>query len=253
MKPKVAVFYGEGFNTDLEMQYAFELAGAEADRVHFLDVLSKESDISRYQILAFPGGFLHGDDIASARVAAVQMRYRIKDELLEFVEKDGLILGVCNGFQALVKSGLLPDLDFQQKVTLTNNDSGRFEDMWVYINRDSPCVFTRDMDGYYFPVRHGEGKFYASDDVLERLEKSGQVALKYVGRNGEENPPYPANPNCSLEAIAGICDLSGHVFGMMPHPEAFVWRYQHPRWTREQLPKEGDGLKTFKNAVEYFG
>ncbi len=254
MKPRVAVSTGEGLNTDLEMQYAFEFAGANAERVHVLDLLSGEVNLRDYQIIVIPGGFLHGDDIASAKVFATQLRYRMKDELLEFAKGDKLILDICNGFQGLAKSGILPYADFNQSVTLTNNDSGRFEDRWVYleVDRDSPCVFTRGIERLYLPVRHGEGKFYAENDVLDTLEENNQVVVRYVGKNGERDPQYPENPNGSLRAIAGICDPSGRIYGMMPHPEAFVWKYQHPRWTREQLPEEGDGLRIFRNAVEYF-
>jgi len=254
MKPKVAVSTGEGLNTDLEMQYAFELAGADAERVHVLDLLSGGA-LTDYQIAVIPGGFLHGDDIASARVFATQLRHKIKDELLEFVESGKLILGVCNGFQTLAKSGLLPNADFVQTTTLTYNDSGCFEDRWVYLsaNVDSPCVFTRGIERLYLPVRHGEGKFYARDGVLDGLERNGQVVVQYIGRRGEENPPYPENPNGALRAIAGICDPTGRIYGMMPHPEAFLHKYLHPRWTREpEMPEEGGGLKIFQNAIEYF-
>ncbi len=253
-KPRVAVLCGEGLNTDREMQYAFELAGAGADWVHVLDLLSGEVNLRGYQIFVIPGGFLNGDDIASAKVFATQLQHKMEDQLLEFVQSDKLVLGICNGFQTLVKSGLLPYGDFKQKLTLTYNGSGRFEDRWVYleVDKDSPCVFTRGIERLYLPVRHGEGKFYAPDDVLDALEESNQVVVRNVGRNGEMDPPYPENPNGSLRAIAGICDPSGRIYAMMPHPEAYVHRLQHPRWTREQLPEEGGGLKIFRNAVDYF-
>ncbi|MBI2578992.1 MAG: phosphoribosylformylglycinamidine synthase subunit PurQ [Candidatus Aenigmarchaeota archaeon] len=254
-KPKALVLTGRGLNTDLEMKYAFERAGAEAERILTGDVLSGDADILNYQIFVIPGGFLDGDDIASARVFATQLR-RIEDKLRKFIEGDRLVLGICNGFQALVKSGLLPYADFEQLVTLTYNASGKFEDRWVYlaVNERSPCVFTQGTT--YLPVRHGEGMFYAPDDILDRLERENLVVARYVGRNGESSPPYPENPNGAMRAVAGICDPSGRVYGMMPHPEAYVHPFLHPRWTRMKaegsLPREGDGMKIFRNAVEYF-
>ncbi len=259
-KPRAAVFWGEGLNTDLEMQLAFELAGAEADRVHVLDLLRCDEALDNYQIAVIPGGFLHGDDIASAKVFAVQLKHRMRDAIRRFIERDTLMIGgVCNGFQALVKSGILPYGDFEQTVTLTYNNSGRFEDRWVYLeaNRDSPCIFTRGIERIYLPARHGEGKFVAPQEEINKLEINSQVALRYVGENGGQNPSYPYNPNGSINAIAGICDPTGRIFGMMPHPEAHLHSYLNPRWTRlkaeGRLPEEGDGLQIFRNAVEYFG
>lgn len=259
-RPKIAVFYGEGFNTDLEMQRAFEKAfmDAGAERVQVLDMLSGRADIDDYQIGVLPGGFKDGDELGSGTIGAAQLRHAMRERIEEFLKKDTLLLGICNGFQILVKAGLLPYGNFKRSVTLTNNTSGKFEDRWVYLepNPDSPCAFTRGIERMYLPVRHGEGKFYAPDEVLDELERNNQVALRYVGENGERGPPYPYNPNGSLRAIAGICDTTGRIFGMMPHPEAYVHPYLHPRWTRlkyeGRLPEEGDGLRIFRNAVEYF-
>jgi len=214
--------------------------------------------------LNLPGGFLDGDYLGSAKAAANRFLHarvkgtgeRLFDQLARFVREGKLILGVCNGFQLQVKLGLLPAWDGElgrQRVTLTYNDSGRFEDRWVYlkVNRKSPCVYTRGLTGLYLPVRHGEGKFLPQDEgVLGRLLTQQLVALQYSDASyRDEVMAYPANPNGSLAAIAGICNETGRVFGLMPHPEAYLHYTNHPRWTREELPEEGGGLAFFKNAV----
>ena len=179
------------------------------------------------------------------------------EELLQFIKAGKLILGVCNGFQLMVKLGLLPALNgnyTEQSATLTFNDSGRFEDRWVYLkaNAQSPCVFTRGIDVVYLPVRHGEGKFIPeSDAILEQIEKKNLCALQYCTDDGAPTMDYPANPNGSINAIAGICNETGRLFGLMPHPEAYLHRTNHPRWTRENLPEEGQGLAIFRNAVNF--
>jgi len=255
MKPRALILTGYGINTDLEMAYAFELAGAEAERVHLNDLIAKDEKLSDYEIFVIPGGFSFADDLGAGKVLAERLRTHLMDELLHFIEEGKLILGVCNGFQVLAKLGLLPALERYgvQEATLTFNDSGRFEDRWVYLEaeRDSVCIFTRGLERIYLPVRHAEGKFVPKDEgVLKRLNAQGQVALRYVDPQGRP-AGYPWNPNGSIENIAGICDPTGRVFGLMPHPEAYLHRYHHPRWTREPVPEEGQGLKIFKNAVRY--
>ncbi len=256
-KPNVAIFWGEGLNTDEEMQLAFDEAGARTKKIHVLDYLRGDI-IDEYQIIVIPGGFAHGDYIASAKILALKLKHRMQDSISRFIERDTLMMGVCNGFQALVKSGILPYGDFEQKVTLTHNDSGSFGDRWVYleVDKNSPCVFTRGIEKLYLPVRHGEGKFFTGREEIDRLEKNGQIPFKYVGENGECEPAYPENPNGSLRAAAALCDPTGRIFGMMPHPEAYTTPYLHPHWTRlkqeGRLPEEGDGMKIFRNAVEYF-
>ncbi len=256
-KTNVAIFWGEGLNTDEEMQLAFDEAGARTKKIHILDYLRGDS-LDNYQIVVIPGGFVHGDYIASAKILAIKLKHRMQDSISRFIERDTLMMGICNGFQALVKSGILPYGDFEQKVTLTHNDSGHFEDRWVYLEAhpNSPCIFTKGIGRIYLPIRHGEGKFFAPEDEIEKLEARGQIALRYIGENGERDPEYPLNPNGSMNSIAAICDPSGRIFGMMPHSEAYVIPYQHPRWTRLKqegmLPEEGDGMKIFRNAVEYF-
>jgi len=256
-KPRVLVLLAAGINRDKDAQDAFTLAGAEAERVHINDIADGTKHLADYQILMLPGGFSFGDDIASGKVLANKLKYKLKDDLLQFIADGKLILGVCNGFQVMVKLGILPGLDgdyMRQDVTLTNNDSGKFEDRWVNlkVNPESKCVFTRGIEkGIYVPICHGEGKFIPRDDeVLTRLQENGQVVVRYVDETGEFGT-YPVNPNGSVAHIAGICDETGRIFGMMPHPENYIQRTQHPNWTRKDLPDEGDGLAIFKNAVEY--
>lgn len=258
-KPRALVLTGFGINCDYETEVAFNLAGAGAGRVHVNDLIDSPALLERFQILAVPGGFSFGDNIASGKVLANKLKYRLGEAFLDFLRADRLVIGICNGFQVLVKLGVLPGGDnknVRQTATVTFNDSGKFEDRWVRLQAEpgSRCVFTRGMDWLELPVRHGEGKFYVGDRaLLEKLGHGGQLALRYSMPDGSRPAAYPANPNGSEEDIAGICDPSGRIFGLMPHPEAFVTRYQHPRWTRDNGDgEEGRGLKIFRNAVEYF-
>jgi len=257
-EPRAVVLTGFGINCDYETQDAFILAGAEADRVHVNDLIENSTILSRYQILAVPGGFSFGDDIASGKVLANKLKYRMGEAFLKFLLKDSLVIGICNGFQVLVRLGVLPGGEegvAEQKATLTYNDSGKFEDRWVRLEavQESPCVFTRGLKRIELPVRHGEGKFCIGDSaLLAQLNCNGQVVLHYTDADGSRPAPYPANPNGSEEDIAGICDPTGRIFGLMPHPEAFIHRYHHPRWTREDGADEGQGLAIFRNAVGYF-
>jgi phosphoribosylformylglycinamidine synthase len=224
--------------------------------VHLTDLTNGTRKLSEFHILAFPGGFSFGDDIASGKVLANMIKYNLGEQVREFIDAGNLIIGICNGFQAMVKMGLLPGLNGDyttQEVTLTFNDSGRFEDRWVHLraNRRTKCVFTKGLETIYLPVRHGEGKFVAkSPEVLARLKKGNNIVFQYTDSEGKL-AGYPHNPNGSVDNIAGICDDTGRVFGMMPHPEAYQHRTNHPRWTREELPEEGAGVAIFRNAVEY--
>lgn len=264
MTIQALVLTGNGTNCEREMAHACRLAGAEATIAHTAEVFAGRVRLDDYDFLNLPGGFLDGDDLGSAKAGAVRFKYgtvggdhRFLADLLRFIADGKLILGVCNGFQLLVKLGLLPGLDGrygEQAASLTHNDSGRFEDRWCHlaVNAASPCVFTRGLEHLYLPVRHGEGKFVPGDhDVLRRVEQEGLVSVRYADSDGEPTMRYPANPNGSVGAIAGLCDPTGRIFGLMPHPEAFVHRTQHPRWTREDLPEEGAGLALFRNAVEF--
>lgn len=260
------VLTGFGINCEQECLWALELAGAKnAEIVHISQILEGEKKLNNYQFIVFPGGFLDGDDLGSAKVQVNRFSYaRIKynkekliDSLKEFIEKGNLALGICNGFQFMVKAGLIPSFDysnhFEQTATLTFNDSGRFEDRWVYlkVNKNSPCIFTDGLDNLYLPVRHGEGKFYCDNKILEKIKNKNLYVLQYSTFDFNPTMEYPYNPNGSLFSIAGICDITGRIFGLMPHPEAFIYPYHHPRWTREKI-EEADGLKIFKNALKYF-
>ena len=246
MKVKVLILYGYGINCDNETQFGFGLAGAEAEKVHINQLISGEKGLRDYQILAIPGGFSFGDDIGAGKVLATKIKYNLAESIQEFISRGKLIIGICNGFQVLVRLGILSD------ITITFNDSGRFEDRWVYlkINQDSPCIFTKDIENLYLPVRHGEGKFISKNKVIKKkLRETNQIVAQYIDNKGNL-AGYPWNPNGSENNIAGVCDKTGRVFGLMPHPEGFLFPQNHPRWTREWV-KEGAGLKIFKNAVDF--
>lgn len=262
-KVKVLILWGYGINCEEETKFVFEKVGASAEIVHLSEIFNGEKRFTDYHIICFPGGFLDGDHLGSAQACAHRFRYlKIKgkialwDEFMRFLSQGGLIIGICNGFQLLVKTGLLPGGPFlgQRKVTLTYNDSGKFEDRWVYlrVNPKSPCVFLKGLSELYLPVRHGEGKFIAeSESLLEELENTGQIALQYI--NPESKEPtmlYPFNPNGSQKAIAGLCDPSGRIFGLMPHPEAFNHFTNHPHWTRISH-QTAQGLYIFENGVNW--
>lgn len=251
--PKALVLTGYGINTDQEVFLGLKLAGAEADRVHLKDLIKDKNSLDSYHLLVLPGGFSFGDDIAAGKILAKKLVVNLRQELSEFINRGKLILGICNGFQVLVKMGLLPESTFgQQKSTLTTNISGKFEDRWVYlsVNQDSPCIFTKGIDKLYLPVRNGEGKFLASFGVLDELVVNDQIPLTYVDEWGNR-ASYPYDPSGSMANIAGICDRRGRIFGLMPHPEAYLYRFNHPRWTREKLAKHGQGLQIFENAVDF--
>jgi len=252
--PKVCVLRVAGTNCDVETQWAFEKAGAEATRLHVNRLAEKRKLLSTFQILAIPGGFSYGDDVAAGKVQAVELMHRLGDEVRAFVAADKLVIGICNGFQVLVKTGLLPGgKSRRQTVTLASNDSNRFEDRWVRLRVEgSRSVFIRPGGTITLPVAHGEGKFIpASDAVMDTLRVNGQVVFRYVCADGRA-PGYPDNPNGSVDDVAGICDDTGRILGMMPHPERHIEGWHHPRWTREGLREKGDGFQIFRNAVGYF-
>jgi phosphoribosylformylglycinamidine synthase I len=255
--PKVLVLRAPGTNCDGESAFAFEQAGARTEFVHIRRLLEEPGLVTSAQILCFPGGFSYGDDIASGKILAIQLRHHLCDVLEEFKAAGKLMLGVCNGFQILIKSGvLLADVaDSELAATLTLNDSGKFEDRWVKLTASGDkCVFLRGVEQMYLPVAHAEGKFVPRDsETLARLEQQGQVVLRYARLDGQQGDvPYPDCPNGATGAIAGVCDPTGRVFGLMPHPERHIDRTQHPRWTREAARERGDGWKVFENAVQYF-
>jgi len=250
-KVRTLVLRAPGSNCDGETAFAFEQAGAETSLVHVNRLIGGEQLLSDYQILAIPGGFTYGDDIAAGKVLANELKLKLGDDILRFVEKGGLIIGICNGFQVMVKAGILPEPGGKSKTaaTLTTNDSGRFECRWIYlgVEKESPCVFTRGIERMYLPVAHGEGKFAVETKSLPQIK----AALYYTDAAGKRGAGYPFNPNGSVADIAGICDSSGRVFALMPHPERHIRGTQHPQWTRRGVKKHGDGFQVFLNAVKW--
>ena len=252
---KAIVLRAAGINCDVETEHALELAGATAQRVHINRIIENKSLLDEFQIVVFPGGFSYGDDVAAGKILANQIVHHLFEPLQKFIEQGKLVLGICNGFQVLVKTGILPgdNSDRQQAVTITNNDSGKFEDRWVYlVPQTNRCVFIEPGRQIYLPIAHAEGKIVTKDQAtLDRLKSEGHLAFKYVDANGAEGD-YPVNPNGSVESIAGLTDTTGRVLGLMPHPERFVRRTQHPRWTRPGNV-DSDGMTIFNNAVKYVG
>ncbi len=274
MSVKALVLTGYGLNCDFETQHVLRLAGAEAVRVHISQLTGTTHQppnqrLTDYQILVFVGGFAWGDDHGAGVLLATRLGNHLREQLEQFLQQGGLVLGICNGFQALVNLGLLPMLDGvrRREVALIANDCGNFQDRWVdlLVEEHSPCVFTKGLKQLTLPIRHGEGKFVAPPETLSRLEDMGCVALRYAdGRGRPARRRWPANPNGSLNDIAGICDPTGRIFGLMPHPEAFYRLSQHPTWTaqREKARRkgreldplaEGQGLAIFRNAVAAAG
>jgi phosphoribosylformylglycinamidine (FGAM) synthase-like amidotransferase family enzyme len=268
LKTRALVITGNGTNCEMEAAHACWLGGFDDVVIaHIADILSGEIRLDDFHFLNLTGGFLDGDDLGSAKAQANRIKHavvngsgeKLVEQFTRFIKAGKLILGVCNGFQLMVKMGMLPGLDgdhLSQSATLTFNDCGRFQDRWCYLKADpaSPAVFTRGIaKGIYLPVRHGEGKFLTdTPETLERIESGHLAPLAYSGPDyAAITMEFPANPNGSTRAIAGICDPTGRLMGLMPHPEAFVHYTQHPRWTREALPEEGDGLILYKNAAEY--
>jgi phosphoribosylformylglycinamidine synthase len=265
-KPRVCIIRTAGTNCDKETAFAFKLVGSDAVLVHVNDLVNARDSLKDYQILALSGGFSYGDDIASGKVFANELKCKLAEDLKSFIKSGKLIIGICNGFQILVKSGLLPgNSELKQESSLIINDSGKFEDRWVYLknsklkSKKSKCVWTKDLpEIIYLPVAHGEGKFIVGDNkVLERLKNNGQIAFQYCDAEGKPGV-YPLNPNGAVDDIAGICDETGRIFGLMPHPERHIMLAQHPRWKNAVNRKErasfsasGDGLQIFRNGVEY--
>lgn len=252
MKPRVCILKTDGTNCDEETAYACAKAGGVPEIILIEHVKKNKDLLKQFNLLVIPGGFSYGDDIASGKLFAIELLVYLKEQLQEFVDKGNSILGICNGFQVLVRMGLLPFKQYgNMQVTLTNNDSGHFECRWITMRVEkSPCVLTRGLEGQEItlPVAHGEGKFFCSELTMHELEKNNMIALRY-SCNGAATQQYPANPNGSLQAIAGICDATGRIIGLMPHPERFVERYQYPQWRSQE--REPQGLLLFKNVIDY--
>ncbi len=286
---KAIVLRAAGINCDMETRYALELAGAEVQSVHINRIIEDKAALEKFQIMVFPGGFSYGDDVAAGKILANQIIHHLSEPLQKFIDDGKLVLGICNGFQVLVKAGILPGDSkglateatentekrqlskiSNQSVTITCNDSGKFEDRWIYLApQTKKCVFIEPGRQIYLPIAHGEGKIVTKDTAsMEKLKADEHVAFKYVNENGEEGG-YPVNPNGSVDSIAGLTDTTGRVLGLMPHPERHVRLTQHPHWSRHELlrtcgrasaphggamghePRTADGRTIFDNAVKY--
>jgi phosphoribosylformylglycinamidine synthase len=261
-KPRIAIITGYGINSDNELAHSFALAGGEPHRVHINDLIARKPALSEFDVIAVPGGFSFGDHIASGRVFANKLKHSLAEDLHAAAQRKVPMIGICNGFQVLVKLGILPgtigSTAFEQNTTLTYNDSGRFEDRWCHLSGDpaSKSIWTRGIERIYLPIRHGEGKFIPKDaETLAALKRNGQISLRYstaAGANpGEGAAAYPLNPNGSVDHIAGISSADGLIFGLMPHPEAHMLATNHPQWQKLGLKGEGEGIRIFRNAVDH--
>jgi phosphoribosylformylglycinamidine synthase subunit PurQ / glutaminase len=265
-QPRALVLGGYGLNCDYETEHAFRLAGAVTERVHINQLISGARRLAEFDVMAFIGGFAWADDHGAGVILATKLRRHLEADLERFIADGRYVIGICNGFQALVNLGLLPAMGgarFEREVALTYNDCGNFRDQWVHLRVEaSSCVFSRGLTHLELPVRHAEGKLVADPDTLARLEEGRQVVLRYARPDGSvAGGEFPYNPNGSMNDIAGICDPSGRVFGLMPHPEAFTHFTNHPDWTRQawsdaagarpaDSEQSGAGLLFFENVVK---
>jgi phosphoribosylformylglycinamidine synthase len=252
-RPRAIILRAPGTNCDEETAEAWRRAGALVETWHVNRLFDAPAQLAAFQVLTIPGGFSYGDDLGAGRIMATRIGIALGDELRRFHDGGGLILGICNGFQALVRGGLLPGDAESGPATLAHNASARFEARWVrLLPQPGLSPFVTFDEPIELPVAHGEGKWVtANPDALGRLETSGRIVLRYADHTGRPTMEYPANPNGSAGAVAGVCDPSGRIFGLMPHPERHIDPLQHPRWTRRSngLPKDGDGLRIFECAV----
>lgn len=264
-KPKVLVFSGYGINCEEETKYAFELSGAEAEIVHINDLIDRTVKLDDYQILAFPGGFSFGDDTGAGNAYANRLKNHLWEDVQKFIKKDKLIIGLCNGFQILVALGILPALDGksgERQVALMPNENARYTNRWVDLKVEGmKTPWLKDIKSFSTPMAHGEGKFYADKKTLQKLNKNGQIVLRYFKGEICDYQNLDPNPNGSIEDVAGIVDGSGRIFGLMPHPERGMFFTQLPNWPllKEKLKREGKeipklapGIKIYQNGVEYF-
>ncbi len=257
MKPKVCVLRSDGANCDEELFYAFKKFGANPELVNVNELRNKSKKLINFQILALPGGFSYGDDIASGKVLAIELISFFKGQIEDFVAKKGLVVGVCNGFQTLVRTGLLPyNNPGKMDVTLAQNESGHFECRWVKVKvqKSVSPVFSQTDQIFDIAINHGEGKFLAEDAVISKIEKDKLVIFRYVDEKGNQTQKYPQNPNGSINAIAGITDPTGHIIGLMPHPEKFIDITQHPNWRRQSAGRritKPHGAYFFENLIKY--
>lgn len=252
---RVLVLRTAGINCDEEVMHCWKLAGAWPALVHLNRLAESPSMLEGFNIVTIPGGFSYGDDIAAGQIMAQRVLLDMLEALQRFVDRGGGILGICNGFQVLVKTGLLPGGSFgRDRVTVTHNDSARFEARWVRLEVCTDrCPFLPEGAVLEMPVEHAEGKVVTADDATAaQLAKNGQVAVRYVDVDGR-NDTYPANPNGSVAGIAGLCDPTGRVLGLMPHPDRHFDHAHHPCWTRGRVDGPADGLRVFRSAVSYWG
>lgn len=260
--PTTLIIRTAGTNCDRELVYAFERAGSDTESIHLNKLIDEPALIERFDLVGVPGGFSYGDDIAAGRIFANRLRHRLLEPFQQAVARGVPIIAPCNGFQVLVKMGLLPDpATAKQTVTLADNTSGRFVDKWITLRAeaDSPCIWTQGLNTFDLPIAHGEGRFTAPPDVIDALEANKQIALRYSTPNASDQAPTstaqpPHNPNGSVNDIAGICDPTGLVLGLMPHPERFVDPTNHPQWSRrgeDWLTQTTPGLQMFINAVQH--
>ena len=257
---KALVITGFGLNCENETAAACRLAGMTPEKVHLNDLIAGKRTLAEFQFLCFIGGFSFGDHLGSGTVFANRVKFKLQDQLQKFIDDGKLVIGICNGFQTLTRLGMVPALHgdyFTQEAALAHNDSGVFRDDWCILKAEpaSPCVFTRNLGQFRLPLRHGEGKFVAAPEVIAGIEANHQVALRYCNADGTPATEFPANPNGSVNSIAGICDRTGRIFGLMPHPEAFLSPFNSPDWTRDRamgkMASEGDGVAIFRNAADY--
>jgi phosphoribosylformylglycinamidine synthase subunit PurQ / glutaminase len=256
--PRILILRAPGTNCDVETAHAFEMAGGEAVAIHVQQLIERPILADNFQVLCFPGGFSYGDDIAAGRVLATQLNVHLSEVVESFRSEDRLVLGICNGFQIMMRLGIFFDsAKSKSPATLTWNNQGRFETRWVHLKADSESPFLKGIDQMYLPMAHAEGRFVTVNaETTEQLKSQGQVAIRYSdeqGKTGDEILPFPINPNGAELNLAGLTDESGNVFGLMPHPERHLFATHHPFWTRRpSQPEHGDGLAIFKNAVAFF-
>ncbi len=266
VKPKALILTGYGINCDEETAYAFEKAGASSKIIHINDIIDSPHILDDFQIFTFPGGFSYGDDAGSGKALANKIKNNLVDEFKSFIDRDTLMLGICNGFQVMVNLGIVPaigEMFGEAEVSLEYNRTFRYECRWIdLIIEETPSVFTKGISKLHIPVAHGEGNFFAPDNILEQIESNKFAVMRYVKPDGDRaSGEFPYNPNGSMNDIAAVCDKTGRIMGMMPHPERGIFFTQRDDWTwlkekarREggSLPEQGEGFAIFRNAAEYF-
>jgi phosphoribosylformylglycinamidine synthase len=252
--PRAALLRTAGTNCDRETAVALDRAGARVSLVHVQELVDDPARLGEFDLAVIPGGFSYGDDVAAGRILGYELRQHVAPELRAFVERGGLVLGVCNGFQVLVDTGLLesPDAHGERALSLAANERGRFECRWITLRSEpSACTWLTPGEVWPAPVAHGEGRLCVRDAaVLDELRAKGQIALRYVHADGSPARGYPDSPNGSIDDIAGLCDPTGRVLGLMPHPERNVSPWHHPRWTRLAPRAEGEGMSFYRRMVE---